>query len=70
MGVTSAFDPSSGNVFSGETAGMGLNQIIEGNVGSEFEYGQNLTGQMLKIIGAPFMGGLVITEFEAKQTFL
>lgn len=48
---------------------MGLNQIIEGNVGSEFEYGQNPNWTDAENYRGTVYGGLVITEFEAKQTF-
>ena len=41
LGVTSAYDPSTGNVYSAEDVGLGLNQITDVEDGVEFQYGRN-----------------------------
>ena len=43
LGVTSAYDPSTGNVYSAEDVGLGLNQITDVEDGVEFQMGVTLT---------------------------
>ena len=70
LGVTSAYDPSTGNVYSAEDVGLGLNQITDVEDGVEFQYGRNPNFTNDESYGGPFMEVAVRLAFRVKQTFI